>query len=56
MHSSLEEIPGVGASRRRSLLTHFGGMKGVRQAGVEELAGAPGISRQLAQRIFDALH
>jgi len=56
VQSSLEEIPGVGAGRRRALLTHFGGMKGVRQAGVEELSGVPGISRELAQRIFDALH
>jgi excinuclease ABC subunit C len=56
VHSVLEEIPGVGARRRRALLTHFGGIQGVRKAGIEELAGIPGISHQLASRIFKALH
>ncbi len=56
VHSVLEDIAGVGAKRRRALLTHFGGIQGVRKAGVEELAGIPGINRQLANRIFKALH
>ena len=56
VHSVLEDIPGVGARRRRALLTHFGGLQGVRKAGVEELMGIPGINRQLAERIFKALH
>jgi len=56
LHSVLEDIPGVGARRRRALLTHFGGLQGVRKAGVEELSGIPGINRQLAERIFKALH
>jgi excinuclease ABC subunit C len=55
VQSVLEDIPGVGARRRRALLTHFGGLQGVRKAGVEELMGIPGISRQLAERIFKAL-
>ena len=56
VHSVLEDIAGVGAQRRRSLLTHFGGIQGVRKAGVEELSGIPGINKQLAERIFKALH
>ena len=56
VQSVLEDIPGVGARRRRALLTHFGGIQGIRKAGVEELMGIPGISHQLAKRIFKALH
>lgn len=54
--SPLEGISGIGAGRRRALLSHFGGIRGVRKAGVEELASVPGISTELAQRIYDALH
>ncbi len=56
VHSVLEDITGVGAKRRRALLTHFGGIQGVRKAGVEELESIPGINRQLANRIYKALH
>jgi excinuclease ABC subunit C len=56
VQSVLEDIPGVGAKRRRALLTHFGGIQGVRKAGVDDLAGIPGINRQLASRIFKVLH
>jgi excinuclease ABC subunit C len=54
--SVLQEIPGVGARRRSLLLRHFGGLAGVQGAGVEELTRVPGIDRNLAQRIYDALH
>ena len=53
--SALEGIPGVGARRRQSLLRHFGGWQGVRDAGVRELARAPGIGDALAQTIYDHL-
>jgi excinuclease ABC subunit C len=56
VHSVLEDIPGVGARRRRALLTHFGGIQGVKKAGIEELSSIPGINQQLAKRIFKALH
>ena len=54
--SVLEGIPGLGPKRRQVLLKQFGGLQGVRQAGVEDLATVQGISRQLAQRIYDTFH
>lgn len=53
--SPLEDIPGIGSRRRALLLRHFGGLRGLRRAGVEELCQVPGIHRELAQRIHDAL-
>lgn len=55
-HSSLEDVAGIGPSRRKTLLERFGGLQGVKGASVETLAEVPGISRELAQRIYDALH
>jgi excinuclease ABC subunit C len=54
--SVLEAIPGLGPSRRRSLLKHFGGLQGVVKAGVEDLAAVKGISRTLAEAVYDHLH
>jgi excinuclease ABC subunit C len=54
--SSLETIAGIGPKRRQQLLRQFGGMREVARAGVEDLAKVKGISRELAQQIYDAFH
>jgi len=54
--SVLENIAGLGPKRRQILLKQFGGLQGVSNAGVDALAGIEGISRQLAQRIYDIFH
>ncbi len=54
--STLEEIPGIGAKKRRELLRYFGGIQAINRASLEELAKVPGISLSLAQRIFEAIH
>jgi excinuclease ABC subunit C len=54
--STLQEIAGIGPTKRKALLQHFGGVKGVQAASVEDIARVPGISRALAERIFAELH
>ena len=54
--SILEEIPGVGAQRRRDLLRHFGSAKAIQNAGVEELTKIKGISATIARTIYEHLH
>ena len=52
----LDEITGVGPSRKRALLAHFGSAKAVSRAGVEDLKDVPGISAEMAQKIYDFFH
>ncbi len=54
--SPLDEIAGVGGSRKRALLHRFGSAKAVGTAGVDDLASVDGISKQLAQKIYDYFH
>lgn len=53
--SKLDAIAGIGPSRRRALLQAFGGLEGLRAADVNDLAAVPGISKELAQRVKDAM-
>jgi excinuclease ABC subunit C len=56
LESLLEEIPGLGPARRRELLKSFGGLQGVRQAAVEDLAKVRGIGRPLAELIYEKMN
>jgi len=52
----LDEVPGVGASRKRALLAHFGSAKAVSRANLADLKAVEGISAALAERIYDHFH
>jgi excinuclease ABC subunit C len=54
--SPLDEVPGVGAMRKRTLLHHFGSAKAVGDAGLRDLEAVDGISRSLAKKIYDHFH
>ncbi|HKX36373.1 MAG TPA: helix-hairpin-helix domain-containing protein, partial [Rhizorhapis sp.] len=54
--SSLDEVPGIGPSRKRALLMHFGTAKAVKGAALEDLLKAPGVSKAVAQQIYDYFH
>jgi excinuclease ABC subunit C len=54
--SPLEGIPGIGPKRRQVLLKQFGGLRGLSRASVEELSRVEGVSRTMAQEIYDMLH
>ncbi|MDB5698071.1 MAG: uvrC, partial [Alphaproteobacteria bacterium] len=54
--SPLDDVPGIGPSRKRALLMHFGTARAVRGAALEDLEKAPGISRAMARGIYDYFH
>ena len=54
--SELDEVPGIGAARKRALLHHFGSSRGVKQAGLSDLEAVPGISRETARRVYAHFH
>jgi excinuclease ABC subunit C len=56
LESLLEEIPGLGPAKRREILKSFGGLQGVRQASVEDLATVRGIGRPLAEPIYEKMN
>jgi excinuclease ABC subunit C len=54
--STLEDIPGIGEKRRKTLLRHFGSLKAVKAASLEELRAMPGLPSALAESLYHALH
>ena len=56
MANPLDEVPGVGASRKRALLQHFGSAKAVARANLADLKAVDGVSEALAERIYDFFH
>jgi excinuclease ABC subunit C len=55
LHSELDDVAGIGSSRKKALLKRFGSVRRIREASVDEVAETPGISRDLAQRLKNHL-
>jgi excinuclease ABC subunit C len=54
--SVLDDIPGLGQARRKKLLKHFGSVKRMRDASVEDLRAVPGVPGAVGEAVFEALH
>jgi excinuclease ABC subunit C len=53
LRSAIADIPGIGVTRQRSLLRHFGSLKKIREASLEALSAVPGINKKVAQAVLD---
>jgi len=54
--AGLQEIPGIGPTRKRALLQHFGTLKAIERASAADLAKVPGVSAEIARKIYDFFH
>ena len=54
--AGLQEIPGIGPTRKRALLQHFGTLKAIERASLPDLAKVPGINAETARKIYDFFH
>lgn len=54
--SPLDQVPGIGPARKRALLLHFGTARAVKAAGLEDIRRVPGVSKTMAQTIYDYFH
>ena len=54
--AGLQEIPGIGPTRKRALLRHFGTLKAIERASVADLEHVPGINAETARKIYDFFH
>jgi excinuclease ABC subunit C len=52
----LQEISGVGPTRKRALLRHFGTLKAIERASLADLAGVPGINAETARKVYEFFH
>ena len=56
MHSILDDIPGIGATRRKELMKHFNNIDEIKEATVEELRKLPSMNEKSAQSVYDFFH
>jgi excinuclease ABC subunit C len=55
MTSAMDVVPGIGPKRKRTLLRHFGSLKGIREAKIDDIAAVPGMTRRLAETLKEHL-
>jgi excinuclease ABC subunit C len=53
--SALDEVPGLGEARKAALIKHFGSLKRLRAASIDEISGVPGVGRRTAEAVAAAL-